>query len=442
MSQLRPTVTLWPLIFVVVGGCIGSGIFISPSKIAAEIPYASLILLLWIAGGLITLAGALTYAELGALFPKAGGVYVYIKEAFGPYPAFLFGWVVLLAVTSGALAALALVFSKFLALLIPMSDTAQLVAAAATIVLTTVANVFGMRVGQALASVFTSLKVLGIIAIVICGLFLSSAPHKIDFHFPPLTGNLVSHFLLALTGIYWSYGGWQHATYISSEVVNPQKNLSRAMIIGTLIVMTAYVLSNMAYLNVLPVDQLKNSQAVAADMMQGVFPKAGSLFIVGVVCISVFGTIAVYTITAPRIYFAMAADKVFFKQLAFVHPKYKTPTFAILLQSAWAIVLLFAWRTFSNLIEYVTFTEGVFLVLAAAALYVIRRRMKGMRASFRTPGYPVTPMIYILLSLAFLVNGMIAKPQQGLAALVLFAAGSVLYFFFRKTVKTTSSLKP
>ena len=433
MSQLQPTIRFLPLMLIVVGGCIGGGIFITPSQVAAEAPYASLIILLWIIGGIIALTGALTFSELGAMFPKAGGVYVFLKEAYGPYPAFLFGWTNLMAVTSGALAALSLAFASFIALMVPMSDTAQLFLAAGTLAAATVINVLGVRLGEAFTALFTSLKVLGILVIVVCGLFLSASPHTIDFSLPSFDGNMAMHFMLGLTGVYWAYGGWHHATYVSAEVINPQKNLSRAMIAGTLIVMTVYLLGNMAYLNAMPVEGIAASKRVAADMMESILPGWGGKIIVGIVCVSVFGSIAVFTMTAPRIYFAMAADKVFFKQLTYVHPKFKTPMFAIILQSVWAIVLLFAWKTFSDLISYVSFTETVFLVLAGIALFLLRRKVKE-KPVFRVPLSPFTPVLYILLSAVFVINGMIMKPEQGLAALVLFAAGTIVFLLFRRSV--------
>jgi len=288
-----------------------------------------------------------------------------------------------------------------------------------------------VRVGQAFTALFTSLKLLGILAIVLCGLALYTPTHTIDFSWPAFDGNLAPSFLLGLVGVYWAYGGWHHVTFLSEEVVNPQRNLSRALIIGTLIVTGTYLLSNIAYLRVLPVQEIAASETVAADMMMRALPDLGAKLLVIIVCISIFGSIAVFTMTAPRIYFAMAGDNVFFKQMAFVHPKFRTPIFAMVLQTAWAILLLLFWKTFSDLIAYVTFTEGVFLILAAAALFIFRRRY-GKSPLFRTPGYPLTPLFYILISLVFIVNGMIMKPIQGLAALILFSAGSIAYLLFRR----------
>ncbi len=431
MSELKAGITRTGLTLIVIGSCIGSGIFLTPSEIARELSSPLLIVLLWIIGGMITMTGALSYAELASRFPGAGGVYVYLREAFGSYPAFLFGWVVLTAVTSGALAALALAFTKFLGVVFPAIIPYDLLIAACVLVLTSMANVFGVQVGQFFSNLFTSLKIAGILFIIVAGFFILKNPVQQDWSFPPLSLSTLHHFFLALTGVYWSYGGWQHATYISSEVVDPKKNIAKAMIMGSMVVMIVYVLSNLAYMNTLAMPEIAGSEKVAADMLQVIFPGMGGKLMAVIVSVSVFGTIAIYTMTAPRIYFAMAKDKVFFKELAYVHPDYRTPVKAILLQSGWAIILLFFWGTFSDLISYVTFTEGIFLALAAVSVITFRRRTKEV-PGFKSPWYPAVPLFYFLVSVAFLINGMIANPTQALAAAVIFGSGSLVYFFFRK----------
>ncbi|MCC7301256.1 MAG: amino acid permease [Bacteroidia bacterium] len=435
MAELKPKITGTGLTLIVIGSCIGSGIFITPSRIAGLLDSPSLILLLWIVGGLITISGALSYAELASRFPQAGGVYVYLREAFGSVWAFLFGWVVLTAVTSGALAALALAFTQFLGLVIPEIEPYRLPVAAGVLIITSVANVFGVQVGQFFSNLFTSLKVAGIVFIILCGLFVFNGESRAMYHTPEVNFATVQAFFLALTGVYWSYGGWQHATYISSEVINPGKNIAKAMIQGSCAVMLIYLLSNMAYMNVMDLDSVAASERVAADMMQEVLPGYGSRIMAIIVSISVFGTIAIYTMTAPRIYFAMASDGVFFSGLTRIHPKFHTPIPAILLQSGWAILLLFFWGTFSNLIEYVTFTEGVFLAMAALSVIVLRKKIQEP-PGFRSPLYPLLPLFYFSVSVLFLGVGLYSHPVQALAALVIFSSGLIVYLFFRKRRKT------
>ncbi len=416
------------------GSCIGSGIFINPSGVAAAIPYAGLLLPVWVLGGIITLSGALSYGELAARFPQAGGVYVYLKEAYGTLAAFMFGWVVLMAVTSGAIAGLALVFATFLNVLIPISPAVQQGVAVAVILLCTGVNAQGFGLGRMIAGLVTALKVIGIVALIIAGIAFVQAPVAIDWAWPTLGWESISPMLLGLVGVYWSYGGWHHLTYLSGEMPDAPKRLGWAMLIGVLGVMAAYIMVNWAYLRALPIGEIAASKGVAADMMQTVFGAIGGKVVALLVCISVSGSILIFTMSAPRIYFAMAADGVFFPALAEINPKTGTPVLAIVLQSAWAIILLFLWGTFGNLVDYVTYTEAVFLVMAAAAVYVFRwrDRKKGITfQGFRVPGYPFTPLIYILISGAFVINGLLAKAQLAWAALLLLCLGVTLYFLFR-----------
>lgn len=418
------------------GSCIGSGIFMTPSGVAKAIPHAGLLLPVWILGGLITLSGALCYGELAARYPQAGGVYVYLKEAYGSLVAFLFGWVVLMAVTSGAIAGLSLVFASFLNVFVPMNDAEQKAAAVLLICLCTGINVQGLDFGKWIAGLVTGLKVLGIVGLIVAGIAFVRTPVPIDWSWPALGWASVSPMLLGLVGVYWAYGGWHHLTYLSGEMPDARKRLGSAMLVGVLGVMAAYVLVNWAYLRALPIGAIAASKGVAADMMIAVFGEVGGKLLALLVCISVSGSILIFTMSAPRIYFAMAADGIFFPALARIHPKTGTPAFAIGLQSAWAIVLLFLWGTFGNLVDYVTYTEAVFLVMAAAAVYIFRwrDRQRGIKfQGFRVPGYPFSPLVYVVISAAFVVNGLISKVELAWAAAILFVAGLGLYFWFRQS---------
>ncbi len=434
MSQSPKQSRFYLLVLLVMGSCIGSGIFMTPSGVAKAIPYAGLLIPVWILGGIITLSGALSYGELAARFPQAGGVYVYLKEAYGSAVAFMFGWVVLMAVTSGAIAGLALVFSNFLIVFIPMDDMTQKIVAVCLIVLCTAINVQGFGLGRMIAGVVTALKVIGILGLIVAGIAFVQAPVPIDWTLPSLGWASLSPMLLGLVGVYWSYGGWHHLTYLSGEMPDARKRMGGAMLLGVMGVMLAYVLVNWAYLRALPVGVIADSKGVASAMMQAVFGDVGGKVVALLVCISVAGSILIFTMSAPRIYFAMAADGVFFPALARIHPKTGTPVLAIVLQSTWAIMLLFLWGTFGNLVDYVTYTEAVFLVMAAAAIYIFRWRDRkaGIKhTGFRVPGYPLTPLIYVLISAAFVVNGLLSKVQLAWAALALFGVGTGLYFWFR-----------
>ena len=434
-SQGPQSSRFYVLVLLVMGSCIGSGIFRNPSQVAKDIPYPGLLMIVWVVGGVITLSGALSYGELASRYPQAGGVYSYLREAYGRLPAFLFGWVLLMAVTSGAIAGLSVIFSDFLSVLVPMSPDAQKWVSVSLIAVCTAINMQGFKLGRWIAGMVTALKVMGIVGLIIAGVGLVQHPVEVDWSLPELGWGAVSPMLLGLVGLYWSYGGWHHLTYLSGELSGAGKRVGLAMLLGVLGVMAAYVLANWAYLRVLPIEQMAASKGVAADMMSAIFGEIGGKLLAALICISVSGSILIFTMSAPRIYSAMAADGVFFPALARVNARTGTPVFAIAAQSAWAVVLLFLWGTFGNLVDYVTYTEAVFLVMAAASVYIFRYRDKkaGKKwTGFRVPGYPVTPVVYVVITSAFLVNGLAAKADLAWAAGVLLVVGLALYVVFRK----------
>jgi len=435
-TRLKRELTLYGLTMVAVGSCIGSGIFLTPSQIAQYLPSPTYILLVWTLGGVIALTGALTFAELGSMFPQAGGVYEYLKLAYGPIFGFLYGWSYLFIISSGAIAALAIAFATYLAVLVPLDQRGITVVAVLSIVCVTIVNIFRVKAGEVFASVFTGLKLAGIAAIVAVGLFmgdpelLSSGQTASVFG-----GSLFNAFGLALVGVLWSYGGWQHATYLAGEAKNPRRTVPRALVIGALIVAIAYVTINLAYLFLLPVDEIAVSSSVAADAVKTIFPFSGKIMAM-MIAISVFGTAGIYTLSSPRLYFAMASDRVFFKGLAKVHPRYRTPMNAILLQSAWAIFLLFFWGTFEDVITYVVFTDWIFFGLVAVSVFVFRVTKKDEPRLYKTWGFPATPIVFIVCTFLFVVNTLIQKPLQAWAGLILVAVGIMIYFGFRKFGKS------
>ena len=435
-TRLKRELTLYGLTMVAVGSCIGSGIFLTPSQIAQYLPSPLYILLVWTLGGVIALTGALTFAELGSMFPQAGGVYEYLKTAYGPIFGFLYGWSYLFIISSGAIAALAIAFATYLAVLVPLDQRGITVVAVASIVCVTLVNIFRVKAGEVFASVFTGLKLAGIAAIVVVGLFLGD-PELLSYGqtASAFGGSLFNAFGLALVGVLWSYGGWQHATYLAGEAVDPRRTVPRALVFGALIVAIAYVTINLAYLFLLPVDEIAVSSSVAADAVKTIFPFSGKI-IAMMIAISVFGTAGIYTLSSPRLYFAMASDRVFFKGLAKVHPRFRTPMNAILLQSAWAIFLLFFWGTFEDVITYVVFTDWIFFCLVAISVFVFRVTKKDEPRPYKTWGYPVTPTVFIVCSFLFVMNTLIQKPLQAWAGLILVAVGIMIYFGFRKFGKS------
>lgn len=435
MSKLARELTLYGLIMVAIGSCIGSGIFVTPSQIAGLIPSPVLILLVWAVGGLITLTGALTFAELGSLFPQAGGIYVFLREAYGGWLAFLYGWAYLIIITSGSIAVLALAFSYYLSFFIPMNGDLKIVVSIAAIIMLTILNVLRAKFGEIFSVIFTGLKILGILIIVGAGIFFGSGEHSFsDLSFSGSFNSALSSFGVALTGVLFSYGGWQHASFLAGEAKNPSRNVPVAMITGAIIVIIIYLLVNTSYMLLLPVSSITTSERVAAEAVSTVLPWGG-LLVAGIIAISTFGTMGIYTLSAPRIYYAMAEDGLFFKGIARVHSIFRTPVNAIIAQSVWAIILLLFWGTFEDLITYTVSVEWIFFTLAAAGIFIFRKKMGTVARPYKTLGYPLTPLIFISINIWFIINITINKPLHmgiGMAFLLL---GVPFYLFFKRKNK-------
>lgn len=441
MSQLQKKLNLYGLTMIAVGACIGSGIFVTPYQIIEVLPHAGWVLVVWSLGGLIALTGALTFAELGALFPQSGGVYVFLKEAYGPLAGFLYGWVILLVINTGALAALSLAFAEYLTFFIPdLSATGKLNIGFVTIIGLTLLNCFGVQISQVFANLFTGLKLLALVGIVLVGFFFFSpeTTQDLTFHLakdPPQ--HLMSALLLALIGVLWSFGGWHHASYLAGETIEPQRTLPRAMILATVIVTTVYVLTNLAYMLLLPLDSIAQTERVAGDALASVF-SFGSQLVTIMISISIFGTIGIYTMSAPRIYYAMAKDRLFFPILARVSPRYHTPIPAMLIQAVWALVLLAFWGTFHDLITYVTFMDLVFMTLAGLSIFIFRKKLKDTPRVYRAWGYPWVPLLFVLITTAFVINTLIERPEQAQAGLVILLLGVGVFYFFRMYLRKDS----
>jgi APA family basic amino acid/polyamine antiporter len=437
MTELRKELTLYGLTMVAIGSCIGSGIFLTPSQIAGHLYSPWLILLIWGIGGIVTLTGALTFAELGAMFPSAGGVYVYLKEAYGDLFGYLYGWAYLLVICSGAIAALSIAFAYYLGFLIPLGDTGIKVVGVTAIVVVTMINIIRVKAGEVFSNIFTGLKLIGVAGVILIG-FLMGNPGLIRH--PASTAvssdNLLVAFGLALIGVLWSYGGWQHASFVAGEAKDARRMVPRAMIVGALVVALVYLLTNLAYLFLLPVDKIVGSESLAADAVSSVIPFGGILIAI-VIAISVIGTAGIYTLSSPRIYYAMADDGIFFKKLAWIHPRFRTPVNAIVTQSVWAIILLLFWGTFEDVITYVVFIDWIFFGLTAFSVYIFRLTRKDIARPYKTLGYPITPAVFIIVSSFFVVNTLIEKPKQAWAGLIFMAVGILLFIHFKRKRQQT-----
>jgi len=440
MSELKRGLTVSGLTMIAIGACIGSGIFITPSGTFEFLPHHGYVLLAWIIGGIVTFLGALTFSELGARFPKAGGVYVFLKEAYGSLAGFLYGWIILLIVNTGALAALSVVFADFLSFLIPISEPTKKVIAISTITILTFVNVIGVNVSDVFAKLFTGLKLLALVAIIFLGLYVfakNDYTHSLNFNFSEVPKDIGRMMLYAFVGVFWSFGGWHHTTYLAEETDNPQKTIPRAMLLGTAIVTIVYLLVIFSYSILLPMNDIISSTRVAGDAVGNVLNQGGKMVAIAI-SISIFGTIGIYTMSAPRIYFAMARDGVFFKSLAKVHSKYKTPYIAMIVQGVWAIFLILAFSNFNNLMTFATFMDIVFMALATSTIFVFRKKYSQATPVFKLKWFPLIPILYLLVTIAFVGNAVLSLNSQAIIGLLILFAGIPIFYLFKRRIDSSS----
>jgi APA family basic amino acid/polyamine antiporter len=370
---------------------------------------------------------------MGGMFPGAGGLYVYLREAYGDLVGFLYGWFILFCSTAGAIAALALVCAEHLCYLYGSSGDSvwELPLAAGIIVVLTVVNLFGVGIGEWIANLFGGAKLVGLVMIIGAGMFFANP--QVDaanaasafVNTPP--ENLMSALALGFIGVLWSYGGWQHASYMAGETKDPQRTVPRAMILGAIVITLVYVLANVAYMRLLPLEQIAHSKTVAADAMNHVTSMGGTLMAL-LIALSTFGSIGIYSVTSPRMYYAMAKDGVFFAKLAEIHPKWRTPVWAMIIQSVWALFLLFFWGTFNDLIEYVTFLDWIGLMLVGTTIFVFRKKRPDAERSYRTTLYPLTPIVFVAICAWFVAFNIVGSWEKALAGLVVVLAGITAYY--------------
>jgi basic amino acid/polyamine antiporter, APA family len=440
MSSLIRTLNFRDLLFLFIGSVIGSGIFLTPGLILRQLDGSvGLSLLVWLVGGILSLLGALTYAELAATNPEAGGLYCYIRDGFGRLPAFLYGWCLFLVIASATIAALGRAFARYLAEIIPLSATGSTVVSVAMIAVVTTVNVWGTRKSSDLQNWTTFVKV-GII-VVLSAILFSLRRHASDL--PPAFGSaqrgfsLFSNFSLGMIAVLWAYEGWQFGTYSAGEVIEPQKNFPRSFLLGSLILVALYLIAVLAYLFALGPAAATASDAIAAAAVTSVLgPWAGKLVALTIL-ISTFSAANSVILTAPRVFYAMAKDNLFFKKLAEVHPRFQTPAAAIVALGIWSSLLACAGK-FSELIGGVIFIGWIFYGLGAAAIFPLRRASQGRAIPYRVPGYPWTPLVFVLAASALVGNAIYlafhdpAQFRNLAAALLLLLLGLPAYFFWRK----------
>jgi basic amino acid/polyamine antiporter, APA family len=446
MSQLVRGLGAWDAALVTIGSVLGTAVFITTADVARILPHPGLVVGLWAIGGVLTLAGALTYAELGGMFPEAGGIYVYLKEAYGPLWGFLFGWASFLIIMSGGLAALAAGFGEYLGSFLPFFSTAHVLfalpvarwtwsvnggqlAGALAIAFLTVINYLGLREGAGVQNAVTVVKIGSIVGLAVFGL-LVPAPVSAHLLAPLPAAATLSAFGVAMIAVLWGYDGWYGATFLAGEMRRPARDLPLGLLTGTLAVTVLYVLMNVVYVRALPVEAMGAAPRIGEAAAGVLFGPTGARLVSLAVVFSTFGCLSSTILYCTRIYLAMAQDGVFFRSMARIHPRYRTPSVSIVAQGVWAIALTSS-GTYEQLYTYVVFAVFLFHAATGAAVFVLRRRRPEQPRPYRVWGYPVVPVVFILTSMAFVANTLVERPMESLWGLGMLVLGLPAYFFWR-----------
>jgi basic amino acid/polyamine antiporter, APA family len=431
-GRLPRTLGLWSSVALVVGITIGSGIFRSPAGIARQAPNPLAMIGLWVAGGGITLCGALSLAEIAAALPETGGIYAYLREAWGRRAAFLFGWSELVLIRASALGGIAVVFGEYLLRSFGVDPSTHVLVArglsAAAIVFAAAVNVRGATLGALIVGVATWAK-FGALALLVLASFTLGASHGASaVHFTaPSAGPLaVGSIGLALVSVLWAYDGWADLSFASGEVKDPARNLPRAIILGTLALIAIYVLTNLAYLYVLPIEAVARSPLVAADTMLALFGRAGVVLVSVFVMISSFSSLNGSMLASPRVFFAMADDGLLFQAIAKVHPRYQTPYVAIILAAILGVALVMS-RSFERLTDTFVLAIWPFYALGVAAIYRLRASRPDLPRPYRAIGYPVVPAIFIASVAAFVINSLMNDTTNSVITFAVILAGLPIY---------------
>ena len=437
MSSYARRLGTFDTTMIVVGGIIGAGIFLNPAIVAQRVHTTAFILVAWVLGGAIALIGALTFAELGARRPEAGGGYIYLTETFGPLPAFLYGWTFLFIINSGGIAAVAVTFARYTADLFHLSTTYIKPLAAALLIVLSGVNYFGVRSGSVTQNIFTVLKLLALATLIGAGIFFASAALPVQNQVPAIEGfGVVRALGYSLIPVLFAYGGWQYSNNIASEIIAPERTLPKALAVGTAIVLAVYLLANIAYLRVLGPAGLSRSIAPAADTMRAIMgPAGGSLMAAGIM-VSTIGFVNSGVLSAPRMLQAMASNGLFFRFAAHLHPRYRTPSGGIVIQAVWAIMLVLS-GTYGQLLDYVVFADWIFFGLIVCTVFVYRRRDAGAQTSssvitYRTPGYPVLPALFVVSAVFVVVSVVWSNPRNALLGVALMAMGIPAFAYWRR----------
>jgi APA family basic amino acid/polyamine antiporter len=422
-------------VLLVVGAIIGSGIFLTPSSIARSTQTVEGILFVWVLGGLLTLCGAIAFAELGAAFPNAGGIYVFLREAYGPLTAFLYGWCLFFVIVAGSIATLATAFAIYLSYLVPVSTVASKAIAVCIIALLSYMNCLGVRMGARVQNVLSLIKIASLIWI--AGILFSSDKGTFEhLQQPAAAGNVSwSAIGIAMLAVLWTYEGWYLLTFAAGEVRNPRRNLTTGLLLGTLVVMLLYLTVNLAYLYILPVPQIAGSWRIASDALERAIGTAGGTVVALAILISITGAINSNVLGGPRVFYAMAREGLFFRRASYVDPKYHVPSFSIVLTGIWAGILTWI-GTFERLFSYVIFVAWIFYALGAAAVIVLRWKRPDVPRPYKAWGYPWVPIMFCIIASAIVLNTVFNDFRNSFWGLVVVLTGLPAYWFWtRKKTK-------
>jgi APA family basic amino acid/polyamine antiporter len=421
-----------------VGTIIGSGIFLVPTTIALYMHSTSLTVLVWLVAGILTLFGALSMAELGAAMPRAGGQFVYLKEAYSPFWGFLYGWTSFWLINSASIAALAVAFATYLGYFNPLTPLQIKFIAIAAIIAFTLLNIYGLRTGVWTQNIITFFKIGALLAIIFLGFFLSGGETA---NFQPLLpdrsfSSLVPLFGLALVATLWAYDGWIEITYIGGEVKDPGRNIPLSLLLSTMTLIAIYILVNIVFIFLLSLPVIAQSQLVASDAISVVLGTAGTTLVVVIILVSTLGGVHVNILTSPRIYYAMARENLFFRSLAEIHPKHGTPAISLAVSGIWSSLLVFS-GTFYQLITYVVFASWIFYAMSCTGVIILRRKQPDLERPYRTWGYPVVPVVFVLFSGFLVVNTIVSDLRSALIGAGLILTGLPAYFYWKRKFPAT-----
>ena len=432
--KLARVLTLLDATMINAGGIIGSGIFMVPATIALLTGSTSLILAVWVFGGLISLFGALSVAELGAAMPRAGGQFVYLNEAYGPVWGYLYGWSCVAVINTASIAAVGVAFSEYLGFFFPLSTMGIKSVAILSVILLTIINILDVKSGARAQNIFTLLKIGAIFGIISLGLVMDGGsaeniqPFYPDRPLPALVGPLG----LAMVSVLWTYDGWIFITYVAGEVKNPGRNIPLSLVFCMLIVISIYLLINFVFTYTLGIGAMGTSTLVASDSAFIFLGEKGAVLVSIIILISLLGANNGFILTSARINYAMARNRLFFQQAAKVHPKFKSPANALIIQAVWACALTFS-GTYNQLITYIIFASWIFYAMSCAAVIILRKKRPEMKRPYKTPGYPYIPIIFILFAVFLTFNTILEAPRDAAVGAGIILAGLPLYFYWKKT---------